>query len=692
MRNGVDGEGGKGAAVVRRVLRLEDGARREELLRREWLVANGLGGYASSTVGGACSRRYHGLLIAACRAPLGRVVAFSELEETALPPGGGGAVELGGRRAGAPALRGFRLESGLPVWDFEAGGRVVEKRVLLPHRQNTVYVRYRLVSGAGPLRLELRPWLHLRPLDESVDRELPGPYAVQAVGPRYELKGEERLPALRLFLEGAGSAFHLTGGEVREVEYPVEAQRGYPGRERLWCPGVFQVELAGEGSAILAASTEPWEVVDALHPEEVFRTEMERRQRLLADAHPSARAGTGGELVLAADQFIIAPVTRAADEVRAHAAGDEIRSVIAGFHWFTDWGRDTMITLEGLTLATGRFQEAAYILRTFARSIRDGLIPNLFPEGSEEGLYHTADATLWFFHAVDRYLQSHRRPDHAAASSCRSLAEIVRHHVRGTRFGIGIDPADGLLRQGAAGLPADLDGRQGGRLGGHPAARQGGGDQRAVVQRPAAAGGLAAGGGGGGERPPRRVPWPTGSTRSFNRRFWNGRDRLPVRRRRRGGRRRPGRAPQPAVLLLPPPPGARSRRWEPVLRVVRERLLTPYGLRTLAPGEPGYQPHYGGDLRARDAAYHQGTVWPWLIGPFVDAWLRVHPGDRERARGFLRGVLSTMDEYCIGQIAEVFDADPPRRPGGCAAQAWSVAETLRAWALTAPAAAAAPDG
>ena len=239
----------------------------------------------------------------------------------------------------------------------------------------------------------------------------------------------------------------------------------------------------------LVASTEPWAAIEAMSPEEAAEAELTRRRRLIDQASPAARRGAASELVLAADQFLISPAGRVEDAARARAAGDELKTVIAGYHWFTDWGRDTMISLEGLTLCTGRHAEAREILRTFARAIRDGLIPNLYPEGDSHGLYHTADATLWFFHAVDRYVRA--TGDRLTLETLvPRLREVVASHLEGTRFGIRIDPDDGLFTQGEEGVSADLDGRQGRRLGRHPPPRQGGRAERLVVQRLAVPGGL----------------------------------------------------------------------------------------------------------------------------------------------------------------------------------------------------------
>ncbi len=432
-------------------------AAHEKLLTREWLVANGLGGYACGTIGGVVTRRYHGLLIAALPAPLGRQMMLNHLFEWLRLPDG--TVELmGGEEVAgsAPALHGaehlteFRLEAGLPVWHYEVGDIAFEKRVLLPHRQNTTLINYRLVGGGGKVRLKLRPAVHFRPHDGPVSARHPFPYRVAAADSQYEVSAAEGPHLLRMHLYGAGPAFTLDGKTIHNVLYRVEGSRGYESEGDLWSPGYFRADLTAESDVTLVASTESWDAILALAPAEAWAAEHERRRRLLDVAPPEARKGPARQVVLAADQFLITPVGRIEDTARAQAAGDEARTVIAGYHWFTDWGRDTMISLEGLTLATGRHAEAGYILRTFAQAIKDGLIPNLFPEGERSGLYHTADATLWYFHALDRYVGA-TGDRHTLRLLLPKLKDVVEHHLRGTHFNIGVDPADGLLRQGAPG-------------------------------------------------------------------------------------------------------------------------------------------------------------------------------------------------------------------------------------------------
>jgi predicted glycogen debranching enzyme len=660
----------------------------DALLTREWLVANGLGGYASGTIAGVVSRRYHGLLIAALPAPLGRRVMLNHLSELVRLPDNG-TVFLGGEeRVGALTLPGaaylteFRLDMGLPVWRYQVKEWTVEKLVLLPHGQNTVLITYRLVAGEGKLRLKLRPSLHFRSHDAPVHEEVEQLYRVTAEQNRYEVTGASKALALRMCLHGAGAAFTLEGARITDVLYRDEESRGYDSRGSLWSPGYFRGDLSVEQDITLVASTEPWETVFALRPQEYVGAERERRHRLLQGARPEVQKGPAQELVLAADQFIIKPAGRVEDAARAHAAGDEVRTVIAGYHWFTDWGRDTMISLEGLTLTTGRQVEAGYILRTFANYIRDGLLPNLFPEGERQGLYHTADATLWYFHAVHRYLAVTGDRE-TLQLLLPKLQDIVDHHLRGTHFGIRVDPADGLLRQGQEGYQLTwMDAKVGDWV---VTPRRG----KAVEINALWYNALRLLEGWTrqerGEEAARPLAEAAAKARlSFNRRFWYeaGGYLYDV----VDGEHGDDDACRPnQVLAISLDHEILDRsRWQPVLETVRQRLLTPVGLRSLDPGHPDYKAKYFGDLRARDAAYHQGTVWAWLIGPFIDAWTKLYAEDRAGAHRFLDGFVPHLGEACIGSISEVFDAAPPFTPRGCIAQAWSVAEVLRSWAKTAP--------
>jgi predicted glycogen debranching enzyme len=652
----------------------------EALVTREWLVTNALGGYAAGSIGGACTRRFHGQLIAAMPAPLGRTMMFNHIEEVIEHPTGtcyrlsgdehGDRKEIAFPEAGF--LDEFVLENGLPVWRFAKNGIRIEKRVMMPSLQNTTYIVYRLVEGPPGLVLRLRPSLHFRPHEGLLTESISASWSVTSPGAReLEISDGRAFPALKLRLLGDAS-FERNVRTFEHVLYRLEKSRGYEYEGPLWSPGVIRIALASDMDVGLVASVESWDVVKALSCGEAFSAESSRRKRLLDIAGQPGRDPECAQLVLAADQFLIHPHTRVADEARVRAAGDEPRTIIAGYHWFTDWGRDTMISLEGLTLVTSRWREAGSILRTFASYIKDGLIPNLFPEGEHAGLYHTADATLWFFHAIWRYWKATNDRE-TVRMLVPKLVDIVEHHLRGTRFNIHVDPKDGLLSQGEEGyqltwMDAKVDGwvvtpRRGKAVEinalWYNALRileqlqaELGDDATARTLREHA------------ER----------ARQSFQKRFWyeEGQylydvvdaDDTALR-------------PNQIFAVSLDYPVLDEERWPRVVEVVQKELLTPFGLRSLSRNHPDYKPNYDGDLRSRDAAYHQGTVWGWLIGPFVDAWLKVHPHDRAGALRLLDGFRETLSDACIGTISEVFDAEPPYLARGCAAQAWSVAEALR---------------
>jgi predicted glycogen debranching enzyme len=671
--------------LVRRIdFSTAEPAARPGLFNRQWLVTNGLGGYASGTLSGAVTWRYHGLLIAALPAPRGRTLMLNHLEEWLKFPNGR-AVQIGGTepepgKSHAPeCLLEFRLENQIPHWRYEFDGVVLEKRVLMPNLQNTVQVNFTLISGIPGLRLELRPSLNFRRFEDSVSTPLNADYEVRCRGRRFEIDSHQDCPPLRLSVLAPRAEFIQDRGSVREINYLRDAERGYDSVGSLWSPGFFSIPADG-GTITLVASTEDWRTIEALKPDEAFETEQARVRRILRKAPRAARSGVAASLVLAADQFIISPTGRINDAARARAEGDELRSVIAGYHWFTDWGRDTMISLEGLSLTTGRYQEAAWILRTFARHVRDGLIPNLFPEGENQGLYHTADATLWFFQAVHRYVTVTGDPE-MLLTLLPVFRDIIDHHLRGTKFGIGVDAADGLLRQGEQGYQLTwMDAKVGDWV---VTPRRG----KAVEINALWYNALRLMEGwlkGAGAKPEAEIisGHANRAAESFNRRFWNAST---------GGLYDvvdgengddPAIRPNQIFAISLPNPILAREHWPAVLATVEKHLLTPVGLRTLSPDHPDYKPKYTGDLRSRDAAYHQGTVWPWLIGNFIDAWLKVNPGNPAEARRFVADFAPHLDEACVGSISEIFDAESPFLPRGCIAQAWSVAEVLRSWVLT----------
>ncbi len=657
----------------------------------EWLVTNGLGGYAFGTVAGPPARRFHGLLIAALAAPAGRTLLLHALDEQ-IALDGGPPVTLSALATSGPAgvPFTFALVAGLPVWTFTlAPGVHLERAVMLPHGANTVHLRYRLLGTAAPARLQVRPWLDARPHQAALSARQTLAYAVRPAGDGRLDIAADGYPVLHLGTIGGHPAYSPDPLDCEQVPYAVEYDRGYDWQGSAHSPGVLAMTLDGGQAAYVTATSDPWADVEALPPPQAWEAEMRRRERLIASSDPALQTIDTFLLPLAADQFVIRPATRVDDAVRARAAGAEPRSVIAGYPWFTDWGRDTMISLEGLTLTTGRADEARDILRTFALHVRDGLIPNLFPEGERHGVYHTADATLWFFHALDRY--DTLSGDASLVTELLPVLEtIVERHRAGTAFNIRVE-TDGLLAQGTPDLPLTwMDARMDGWV---VTPRRGKPVEINALWHNALwllHGWLVRAGRGLVAEDLARAARQCRET--FNARFWNEARRCLFDLVDGDHGDDPACRPNQLIAIAVRHSPLDQARWAPVLHVATGELLTPLGLRTLAPTDAAYQRRYHGDLRTRDGAYHQGTVWPWLIGPYVDAWLKVHPGDVAGARAALEPLLGhVLGAACVGSVSEIFDPEPPYTARGCAAQAWSVAELARALVTLRTHAAGGPD-
>ncbi len=651
------------------------------LLAREWLVTNGLGGYSSCTVMQIATRRYHGIFVPHLPSPRGRTMVIPRLDE-ALDVGGttirlSGAEHADGRLDADifDHLTAFRREWQTPTWRFSCHGREVLKRVIMPYGQNTVYVQYRLEAG-DPVTLRLRPFVTFRMSGAPLSEARKPPFLLTIIREQYEMPLCEGVSPLKLCLRPQSGAFVADTYISREVSYRVDRDRGSPHVEDLESPGYFTVRLDREHPVSFVASMEPWENLQ-YDADAIFSAERARLQKLVSQIErvPGDRLET--LLALAADQFIVFPGSRMEEHALAQASGDEARTVIAGYHWFTDWGRDTMISLEGLTLCTGRHREARAILRTFARYIKDGLIPNLFPEGERTGLYHTADATLWFFHALDRYYEVTGDRD-TLTVLYPALKDVMEHHVKGTVFGIGVDEHDGLLKAGAPGyaltwMDAKVEDWVVTPRRGKPVEIQGLWYNAVRLM-----------GQWADDFDERTDRWDGLAKQiedSFNDRFWysSGGYLYDIVDGEAGDD--PTLRPNQILTMSLRYPVLRQDRWTSVLAVMRDKLLTPFGLRSLAPGHRDYKAMYFGDLRARDAAYHQGTVWVWLIGHFVDASLKAGV-NRSECRRVLEAFDSHLADDGIGTISEIFDADSPYAPRGCMAQAWSVAEVLRAYQVT----------
>jgi predicted glycogen debranching enzyme len=640
----------------------------EEALRHEWLETNGLGGFASSTIIGLNTRRYHGLLVAATKPPVGRFVLLSKLEETLVFDGR--AFDLSTNcypsvvhPQGFRYLKEFRLDP-FPVFTYEIEGVRIEKTVFMIQGDNSTVILYQLANAGSSqslpeqVILELRPLIAFRDYHSTTHENSALKWAVEAAPGRACISPYPGLPSLYL-AHNAGHLESANGSWYRNFEYQAERERGLDFREDLFNPCVLRFDLREVPSATVIASIEPREATRA---DEYRQSEVSRRASLVTCA--PVKDGLVEALTVAADQFIV-------------ARGKQ-KTVIAGYHWFGDWGRDTMIALRGLALTTGRHDVARGILRTFARHVDRGMLPNRFPDAGEGAEYNTVDAALWFFEAVRSYLEHTQDFDFVESELYSVLTQIVSWHVGGTRFGIKVD-SDGLLSSGEPGVQLTwMDAKVGNwvvtpRLG-KPVEIQALWYNALCVMQDIA-------GCLGDEVSNNRYRAMAALTsESFNRLFWN--DKMSclydvVNDDSRDASIRPNQ-----IFAISLPYTMLSlERGKRVLGVVRQHLLTPYGLRTLAPSDPQYRGRYAGDQASRDAAYHQGTVWPWLMGPFLTAYMKIH-GRNERARRQAEVWLCAFEDYLLDsgicQIPEIFDGDEPHRPVGCIAQAWSVAELLRA--------------
>lgn len=626
---------------------------------REWLETNGIGGYASGTLSGANSRRYHGLLVAAARPPLGRMVLLSKFEESLIIDGE--RYELSCNRypgaiypEGYKYITGFRLDP-YPVWTYEVAAMTVERSVFMLHGENSTVIRWKAVNAVGKkVEIELKPLLafrdhhHLRQWhDDFVSCQV----SKGIVSIRPESDGQT------LYLAHSSAELEHQGHWYRDLEYPIERERGFDHHEDLYQPFSLRFDLTSD--AVVIASTEIRNAADAMLHE---RSEIARRTDLITKA--GFDDAFCNQLACAADQFIV-------------SRGDG-KTVIAGYPWFSDWGRDTMIALNGLTLVTGRPEIAKSILLEFSKHISEGMLPNRFPDVGETPEYNTVDATLWYFEAIRAYVEKTDDDDLVRGDLYEKLVNVIEWHIRGTRYGIHVD-TDGLLFAGEPGVQLTwMDAKIGDwvvtpRTGksveiqalwynalcvmADLAERFGDTDGRHMYTNMAAA-----------------------AKASFNGQFWNdGEDCLfdVINGLERDAAVRPN---QILAVSLPYSMLDEDKARHVVIKVESD-LLTPIGLRSLSPRDRNYVPVYKGSPVERDAAYHQGTVWAWLIGPFIDAYRRVHrnsPDANDRVVQFLDGLKTHLSaEGMVGQISEIFDADPPHAARGCPAQAWSVAELLR---------------
>jgi predicted glycogen debranching enzyme len=655
---------------------------------REWLLTNGIGGYASGTVAGLLTRRYHGLLVAALNPPLGRTLLLAKLDEVAIYGDltydihtnrwANGSIEPHGYRH----IESFALEGTIPTWRFACGDALLEKRIWMQWGANTTYVRYTLSRATQPLQLTLKALVNYR--DYHGDTHSTGWEMSVEPCVRKVALAEHR--SICITANAGAQPLYLLSDLANatpahnwhyDFDLAIERYRGLSDREDHLHAATFAVSLNPGESIVFVASTDPQPNLDGTA---ALKLERDRQHKLLntwkldRPATPTSKPDRPAwidRLVLAADQFI---VERPVPDV------PNGKTIIAGYHWFGDWGRDTMISLPGLTIATGRAEIARSILRTFAKYMDHGMLPNRFPDAGDVPEYNTVDATLWYFEAIRSYYDT-TADDDLLSELFPVLAEIIDWHCRGTRYNIHLDPSDGLLYAGESGVqltwmdakvddwvvtprigkPIEINALWYCAL-------------RSIAQFARQLG-----------KPYKEYEALADRTLAKFSRFWNPAlgycydvldspdgDDASLR---------------PNQIFAVSLPGMGAKGYVPLLTLDLQRgivdtcgrsLLTSYGLRSLDPNHSQYQGHYGGSQLQRDGAYHQGTTWGWLLGSFVLAHLQVYKNPTQ-ARQFLEPIAHHLTAHGLGTCSEIFDGDAPMTPRGCIAQAWTVAEVLRAW-------------
>ena len=643
---------------------------------REWLVTNGIGGFSSGTVAGLPTRRYHGLLIAALKPPLDRKLLVSHMEETVVCEGrrydlstcrwAGDAVSPGGYRN----IEGFHLDGMTPVWTFACADALIKKRIWMEQGANTTYVTYHLARGCRPVQIECKALVNYRDYHAST----------RAGG--WRMNVEPTNNGVRVIAFEGATPFYLLSCSAnadpahewyQDFDLAAERHRGLDDHEDRLHAATFRAGLSAGETLTIAASTEASANLDGV---KAYRLQKMQESSLLERFESASRSTASDvpawiqQLALAADQFVAS---------RPLSDDPDGKTIIAGYHWFGDWGRDTMIALPGVTLTTGRPEIAARILRTFARFVDGGMLPNVFPDAGQAPEYNTVDAALWYFEAVRQYVAATNDLG-LLRELYPVLVEMIDGHLRGTRYQIHADPEDGLLYAGEPGVQLTwMDAKVGdwvvtprigkpveinalwlnavstmtefARLLGRPSA-----GHACLVKR----------------------------ARKGFARFWNEATQCCFDVLDGPGGNDASIRPNQIFAVSLPETALSPEQQRAVVDTCGRHLLTSHGLRSLSPDDPQYRGHYGGSRVERDGAYHQGTVWAWLLGPFALAHLRVY-NDPAQAASFLEPIANHLKVHGLGSISEIFDGDAPFTPRGCIAQAWSVAEVLRAWTAIAQA-------
>lgn len=636
-----------------------------EAMQYEWLETNGLGGWSGSTITNAHTRRYHGLLVAAVKPPADRMVLVSKLDETIIA--GDKKFELGMNDygdtlypAGYQHMTGFAKDL-FPEFYYEAGGIKLKKTIAMIHDENTVVIRYDILAAEQPFMLELLPLLTARGYhklshaNDDINKKSAFEKDI------FQTRLYDAVP--EVFIKAPGAIFQPDANWYYHFNYKVEQYRGLDFTEDLFSPGKFNFTMKqGDILNIILSTDDPAEK-DA---SQLLATESLRRQTLLNE-QPADE--TVQQLILAADQFIV--------KRNLHTKTDETQeaaTIIAGYHWFTDWGRDTMISLPGLCLSTGRFDDAKKILRAFAHSVSMGMLPNRFQDDGKEPEYNNADGTLWYFVAVYKYLQATNDKAFITDEILPVLKEIIDWHFTGTRYNIHVDK-DGLLYAGEAGQQLTwMDAKVGDwvvtpRMGKPVEIQALWYNALCIFSELLHL---------NGQAPDAELVSISAerAKKSFAEKFWYAEGNYLYDVIDENGYPDASLRPNQLLAISLPFPLVEGDPAKIILRIMEEELYTPAGLRTLPKNDSRYTPVYGGNPFQRDGAYHQGTVWSWLVGPYIDALVKIK-NQKDKAKKIIEDFAYHLQEGCIGSVSEIFDADAPHHPRGCVAQAWGVAEIIR---------------
>ncbi|HSZ34906.1 MAG TPA: amylo-alpha-1,6-glucosidase [Puia sp.] len=639
-----------------------------DISQLEWLETNGLGGWSGSSLSGCNTRRYHGLLMASIVPPTDRMLLVSKLDET---------IILDGRRfdlgtndygdtifpQGLQWLSSFKRDF-FPEWIYEVPGVTIRKIITMVNRENTTLIRYEIMKASNPFTLQLLPLIAARGYHELQHSYNNIFWDIDFKNGVFHTRPFDGAPDI--YISVPGSTYQSVNKWYYNFNYLQEKYRGLDYQEDLFNHGLFSVDLKEGDRLDIIISTDNPEEKNAVA---LFEKELDRKLNLLKGVSDYLLR----QLVLAADQFIVKRTEPAQTEKETPV---DFKTVIAGYHWFTDWGRDTMISLPGLCLTTGRFEDAKKIIAVFAKSVSMGMLPNRFIDENNPPEYNNVDGTLWYFNAVYNYLQATGDSDFILSEILPVLTEIIEWHFKGTRFNIHVD-SDGLLYAGEKGQQLTwMDARI---------------NDWVVTPRM-------------GKPVEIEALWYNALTifhyvlllnndtlkagvilekaeyarKSFGEKFWypeggylyDNIDDL--------GKPDASLRPNQIFTISLPFPLLDGEKAKSVLNIIRSKLFTAVGLRSLSPDDPDYKGSYGGDVFKRDSAYHQGTVWSWLLGPFIEAGIKTWGiSFKNEAKDIIDNFALHLHEGCVGTVSEIFDGDEPHHPRGCVAQAWGVAEVLR---------------